>query len=117
MADPTKPHLFQSGNRANPGGRPRGLAKLIREHIGEPGIKEILDELFAIALHDPDGKTKVAAAKVIFEHCYGKPAQAIEVTSDGPTALLDMLGLTPAQRERRRELAEAEEAPPDGADT
>ena len=61
------------GQSGNPGGRPKGIGKLAREH----GDKA-LDVLVA-ALADDDGRVRIAAAREILDRGYGKP---VTMTAD-----------------------------------
>ncbi len=103
---------FQKGQSGNPGGRPLGVERMIRERLGDD-LPRLIDALADIALgqrivgtdirEPPDAATKdrIAAIKEIHDRIYGKPRQAIEVSSEGPAMLLEVLGLTTAQRVRR----------------
>ena len=122
---------FEPGKSGNPTGRPLGLERVIREQVqGDvPALIEVLREI-AIGRLDPatstrspsaaSDKDRIAAVKELFDRVLGKPRQSVDVTGEGPAALLDLLGLTPAQRARRDAALEADgeasEAPPDGTD-
>lgn len=131
---------FEKGKSGNPGGRPVGVERMIRERLGDD-LPRLVDALAEIALGkvianeggivvraEPDAaaKDRIAAVKEIHDRVYGKPRQAVEVTADGPVSLLEVLGLTTAQRARReadleqRAAEDPEVEPPleptDGAD-
>lgn len=61
------------GQSGNPGGRPKGIAKLAREH-GDRALEVLVN-----ALDDDDGRIRIAAAREILDRGYGKP---ITMTAD-----------------------------------
>lgn len=66
------------GKPGNPGGRPKGKEKLLRE-ILLPHVDKATSALIA-ALSDP--KQSLAAAKEIYDRVYGKAPQAVEMSGD-----------------------------------
>jgi len=79
---------------ANPGGRPKGLAKLVRDTVeaegpgGQDGWKLLVKSMFNIAVGvDERAKAKdsVAAATWLRDSGHGRPQQAVDVTSNGQT--------------------------------
>ena len=64
---------FQPGVSGNPGGRPKGIAALARQHTDKA-----LDVLVA-GMEDDDSRVRIAAAKELLDRGYGKP---IAMTAD-----------------------------------
>ena len=87
---------FLPGHSGNPGGRPKGLAALVREQT-----KDGLDPI-AFLLLVLEGKVKgvkiehrMAAAKELLDRGFGKPSQQYEHNSDGsniPTSFTLIIG-------------------------
>ena len=78
---------FAKGNCANPAGRPRkkrALSALLRSigaHKTDDGIpkrRALAEKVWELAL---DGD--LAAARLIYEYCDGKPPQSLDVTTGG----------------------------------
>lgn len=64
---------FAPGVTGNPGGRPKGIAALARQHTDR--ALEVLSN----ALEDPDKRVAVAAAKEILDRGFGK---SVAMTAD-----------------------------------
>lgn len=72
---------FKPGNVANPGGRPKGIGAIAREH------KDKCIQVLADALNDDDKKTRIMAAKELLDRGYGK---AIAMSADVTNRLDDL---------------------------
>lgn len=55
------------GQSGNPGGRPKGIAAIAREH------KDKAIEVLVAGMSDDDPRVRMAAAKEILDRGYGKP--------------------------------------------
>ena len=71
---------FQPGQSGNPGGRPKGEAK-VRAAAQEHG-EAAIGVLFA-ALSDEDARVRIKAAEVLLDRGFGKPHQTQELDIRG----------------------------------
>jgi hypothetical protein len=94
---------FVPGNRANPGGRPKGLAALIRAKSKDGSGEELVDFLFSVmrgqvkAGEDGEQKAEVpplrerrAAAEWLGDHLWGKASQTLKLDEGDSPDLVDM---------------------------
>jgi hypothetical protein len=69
---------FEPGVSGNPGGRPRGLGRRVRELVGDDG-HEIAELMFCV-MHDERARTvdRIEAAKWLADRGFGKAALVVE---------------------------------------
>lgn len=80
---------FSKGKSGNPGGRPRGLQRLIREKLGRRGWSRVVETQYLIATGQFVSDSKLglqakevtAAAKWLADRGFGLPQQHVDVTS------------------------------------
>jgi hypothetical protein len=70
---------FQPGVSGNPGGRPKGLARRVRQLVGNDGHK-IVDFMFSV-MNDTRARNadRLEAAKWLADRGFGKTEQAINI--------------------------------------
>lgn len=84
---------FTKGKSGNPGGRPKGLQKLVRQMLGRDGWAAVVRTQYEIATGVFESSSKVglmarevtAAATWLADRGFGKPIQQTDVTSNGQT--------------------------------
>ena len=78
---------FLPGVSGNPGGRPKGLARRVRDLVGDDGAV-IADYMLAVMRDDRERtRDRLEAARFLADRGWGKPVQAVE---------LDVATLSPA---------------------
>lgn len=92
---PPAEYRFRKGQSGNPGGRPKGLARITRELLGDDGEAAVR---FLAAVMDggplPDGAVpsvseRITAAKLLIERGWGKAPEFAPVEDRDPLDLLD----------------------------
>jgi hypothetical protein len=70
-----KPYLWKKGQSGNPGGRPKGLASMIREKSKDGTV--LIDFLFSVVAGDTGGQTrdKIQAAQILLDRGFGKAVE------------------------------------------
>ena len=70
---------FKPGQSGNPGGRPKGLAKRVRELVGEDGERII--EFMASVMNDETARKadRLEAAKWLADRGFGRAIQGLEI--------------------------------------
>lgn len=84
---------FTKGKSGNPGGRPKGLQKLVRQMLGRDGWAAVVRTQYEIATGVFESTSKLglqakevtAAATWLADRGFGKPVQQTDVTSNGQT--------------------------------
>ena len=106
---------FEPGTTGNPGGRPKGLARLVREKCGGDDGAKMIEIMWGIATdeHAPR-RDRMAAIQWCADRGWGKAVDivVIEETPTGRYPMLDLDRLTADQLRLLRDLYAA--ARPDG---
>lgn len=116
---PGNPHAFRKGQSGNPGGRAKGIERVVREVVAEQKTKSASDpnieidgwqrltlHLFQMAMGETKAtnRDQVAAAKLLYERAYGHPKQKVDITGDAASPARDLTPLTTEQLELLAEL-------------
>lgn len=83
---------FLPGNRANPGGRPKGLAALIRQRTGD-GAELVEFALKILRSRSQDARLRLQAMEWLADRGFGRAVQSHEVTGEGGGAVVFTLTL------------------------
>lgn len=74
---------FMPGNRANPGGRPKGVDAFRKRILRETkDCAEVVTYLVEAMRHSRSSKERIDAATLLLAYAYGKPVQPTDVTAD-----------------------------------
>lgn len=118
---------FEPGKSGNPGGRPKGLAKTVREVLGR-AAKEgedasiILAEFWANVMADPNAKMehRIKASELLADRGWGKAPQYAPIEDEDPldlsaertSALAQEMDKRIDEVARRRQMREAAQSEP-----
>ena len=90
-----RPWLFQPGNRANPGGRPKGLAALVREQTDD-GAELVAFMLRVLRGRKQPTRLRMEAAAWLADRGFGKVPMPLEHGGPGGAPLRFTLLLSAA---------------------
>jgi len=99
------PNRWAPGQSGNPGGRPKGIEQLAREHT--PAAIERL----VLALSDADSRVAVTAAGMLLDRGWGKPKQELSSVSDGSLTVMHLVAARQAGEELQRAYEKGGAAP------
>lgn len=80
---------FEPGKSGNPGGRPKGLAKRVREEVGDEGELVKLMLCIAYDLKNESTRDRMDAVKWLSDRGWGKAPAFAPVEDDDPLELSD----------------------------
>ena len=83
---PEKPWLFKPGNSANPGGRPKGLAELVRRETKD-GAELVRFMLGVLRGRKQPLRYRLEAATWLADRGFGKALQQMELSGPGSEPL------------------------------
>ena len=112
--DQQKPWRFKPGQSGNPGGRAKGLERIVRETIaaqkaldpvmGElDGWQAMSKHLYEIAMGED--RDRVPAAKLLYERAYGQAKQKVELAGDVVAGDIDAKRMAPLTVQQLEALA------------
>lgn len=85
-APPEKPWLFKPGNSANPGGRPKGIAELVRRETKD-GAELVTFMLRVLRSRKEPMRHKLEAVAWLADRGFGKALQQMELSGPGAEPL------------------------------
>lgn len=106
---------WKPGQTGNPGGRPKGIARLVRDVIGPRGMEEVIraQHMIALGRHPLANELGEDAPMVQARECtgaaawlrdtgFGRPQQSVDLTSGGEklgggAVTVDVSGLSEAE--------------------
>ena len=70
---------FMPGQSGNPGGRPKGLSRRVRELVGEDG--QVIAEFMLGVMNDESARNadRIEAAKWLADRAFGRAVQALDI--------------------------------------
>lgn len=84
---------FPPGVSGNPGGRPKGVAKTVRERTNEG--EDLVEVLLGIVASGSD-RDKISAAQILLDRGWGKAQQLIDIEGMGEEGLVVTLAFDPS---------------------
>lgn len=80
---------FKPGISGNPGGRPKGLSRRVRELVGDDG--QAIAEYMLSVMNDEKqrARERMEAAKWLADRAFGRPVQALDVEIGPPEQWFD----------------------------
>lgn len=99
-AGPPEATKWKKGQSGNPGGRPIGLVRYIRQQTDN--LQELVDIALEIARNaKARRKDRLTAIQLILDRALGKPHASISIDAEVKHDVLEILSATPEQRSRR----------------
>lgn len=102
---------WQPGQSGNPGGRPKGLARRIREEVGNDGSRLVKVVIGVLDDESASRRDRLEAASWLADRAFGKPAQVIAGEEGAPLQIVirSMLATAAADLEAEPVAGELEE--------
>lgn len=100
-AEPAQPARTSNGQwlpgqSPNPGGRPKVIERM--RELARENAQAAIDTLVT-CLADKDGRVRVAAAVALLDRGYGRPAQSVQLDTEGATLMAGLVILPPEDRD------------------
>jgi hypothetical protein len=98
-ARPVVGRPFPKGVSGNPGGRPKGLARYVRERVGDDG-RRIADFMLSVLDDETERtETRLKAAEWLAERGFGKAPVSLGAGEGAPTTMVVRSAFRPAIEE------------------